>query len=95
MEMTFIFQEAYAKKVLERFKMQNCNPLTCIRPDILYGVGLVSHYMEAPSLTHLEIAERILRYIKGTLDYGLAYSSSTNFKVYGYSNSDWASDING
>ena len=26
--------------------------LTCTRPDILYGVGLVSRYMEAPTMTH-------------------------------------------
>ncbi|XP_022864825.1 uncharacterized protein LOC111384740 [Olea europaea var. sylvestris] len=124
----FIFQEVYAKKVLEMFKMQNCNPvstpigrgtkmskydksakvdpsiyrqfvgslryLTCTRPDILYGVGLVSRYMEAPTLTHMEIARRILRYIKGTIDYDLAYSFSTNFKFHGYSDSDWTSNIN-
>ncbi|XP_022871014.1 uncharacterized protein LOC111390238 [Olea europaea var. sylvestris] len=68
--------------------------LTYTRPDILYGVGLVSRYIEAPTLTHLEIAKRILRYIKGTTDYGLAYSSSTNFKLYGYCDIDWASVTN-
>ncbi|KAG6504248.1 hypothetical protein ZIOFF_036579 [Zingiber officinale] len=39
--------------------------LTCTRPDILYVVGLVSRYMEDPTTTHLKIAKRILRYIKG------------------------------
>ena len=50
--------------------------LTCTRPDILFGVGLVSRYMERPRSSHLKAAKRILRFIKGTLNYGLCYSSS-------------------
>ena len=64
--------------------------LTCTRPDILFGVGLVSRFMEEPTMTHLKTAKRILRYIKGTLDFGLFYSSSNNFRLVGYSDSDWA-----
>ena len=44
-------------------------------------------------MTHVKMAKRIFRYIKGTLDFGLFYSSSKNFKLVGYSNSDWAGDI--
>ena len=47
--------------------------LTCTRPSILFGVGLVSCYMEASTMTHLKTAKRILCYLKGTLDYGLLY----------------------
>jgi hypothetical protein len=67
--------------------------LTCTRPDILYGVGLVSRYMEAPTMTHLKTAKRILRYVKGTLDFGLLYSPSKEFKLFSYSDSDWAGDM--
>ncbi|KAG6529238.1 hypothetical protein ZIOFF_011434 [Zingiber officinale] len=67
--------------------------LTCTRPDILYAVGLVSRYMEDPTTTHLKIAKRILRYIKGTIDFGLLYSTSNHFKLEGYSDSDWGGDI--
>ncbi|XP_020577796.1 uncharacterized protein LOC110022962 [Phalaenopsis equestris] len=67
--------------------------LTCTRPDILYVVGLVSRYMETPTVTHLKTAKRIMRYIKGTIDFGLFYSSSNNFKLVGYSDSDWAGDM--
>ncbi|KAF7132073.1 hypothetical protein RHSIM_Rhsim09G0034600 [Rhododendron simsii] len=38
--------------------------LTCTRPDILFGVGLISRYMEAPTMTHFKAAKRILRYLK-------------------------------
>ncbi|KAG6486751.1 hypothetical protein ZIOFF_055330 [Zingiber officinale] len=67
--------------------------LTCTRPDILYAVGLVSRYMEDPTTTHLKIAKRILRYIKGTIYFGLLYSTSNHFKLEGYSDSDWGGDI--
>ncbi|GKE24618.1 retrovirus-related pol polyprotein from transposon TNT 1-94 [Tanacetum coccineum] len=40
--------------------------LTCTRPDILFAVGLISHFMEEPTTKHLKIAKRILRYIKVT-----------------------------
>ncbi|XP_022870848.1 uncharacterized protein LOC111390093 [Olea europaea var. sylvestris] len=59
---------------------------------ILFGVGLISRYMETPTMTHMKIAKRIVRYIKGTLDYGLVYSSSNEFKLVGYSDSDWGRD---
>ncbi|KAK3038082.1 hypothetical protein RJ639_031636 [Escallonia herrerae] len=77
----FISQEAYAKEILKR-------------PDILFGVGLMSRYMEAPTTSHLKVAKRILWYIKGTLDYGIMYSSSQDFKLVGYCDSDWAGDKN-
>ncbi|KAK2973954.1 hypothetical protein RJ640_027583 [Escallonia rubra] len=66
--------------------------LTCTRPDILFDVGLMSRYMEAPTTSHLKVAKKILRYIKGTLDYGIMYSSSQDFKLVGYCDSDWAGD---
>ena len=69
--------------------------LTCTRPDILYSVGLVSRYMEAPTTTHMKAAKRILRYLKGTMDYGLLYHHSNEFKLVGYCDSDWDGDIDG
>nr|GEW86848.1 retrovirus-related Pol polyprotein from transposon TNT 1-94 [Tanacetum cinerariifolium] len=63
--------------------------LTCTRPDILFVVGLISRFMEEPTTKHLKIAKRILRYIKGTIDYGMFYSTGEDFKLVGYSDSDW------
>lgn len=38
--------------------------LTTSRPDITYDVSLISRYMEAPTEMHLNVAKRILRYLK-------------------------------
>ncbi|KAL5575123.1 hypothetical protein UlMin_016822 [Ulmus minor] len=67
--------------------------LTCTRPNILHAVGLVSCYMESPTITHFKAAKRILRYLKGTIDFGLFYSVSNDYKFVGYSDSDWGGDI--
>lgn len=48
--------------------------LTCIRSDIFYGVGLISKYLEVLDHSHLNDANRILCYIKGTINDGLIYS---------------------
>jgi hypothetical protein len=34
-----------------------------------------------------------MRYLKGTLDYGLRYVTNHEFGLYGYSYSDWAGSI--
>lgn len=64
------------------------------RPDISYAVGVVSRYMERPTVMHLNAAKRILRYVKGTLEYGLVYTAeSGNSILTGYSDSDLAGHI--
>jgi len=67
--------------------------LKCTRPDILYAVGDVSRYMKHSTTTHLTAAKRILRYIKGTIKFGLHYSTTSDYKLVGYSNSDWGGDV--
>ena len=50
--------------------------------------------MERPTEMHLIAAKRILRYIQGTLEYGLVYSKdSSNNVLTGYSDSDLAGQI--
>lgn len=39
------------------------------RPDISFGVGLVSRFMDDPRHSHWIAAKRILRYLKGTLEF--------------------------
>ncbi|OIT04124.1 retrovirus-related pol polyprotein from transposon tnt 1-94, partial [Nicotiana attenuata] len=67
--------------------------LTCTRPDILFAVGVVRRFMEASTSTHLKVTRRILRYLKGTIDFGLFYSSSNDLNLMGFCDSDYAGDI--
>ena len=43
------------------------------RQDIAFAVGYMSRFMERPTMEHLQAIKRILRYVAGTLDYGLHY----------------------
>ncbi|XP_031252816.1 secreted RxLR effector protein 161-like [Pistacia vera] len=67
--------------------------LTCSKLDISYGVGLISKFLEFPRQSHMKVAKRIMRYIKGTFDHGLSYSSSNNCVLVDYSDGDCGGDI--
>nr|GFA70992.1 retrovirus-related Pol polyprotein from transposon TNT 1-94 [Tanacetum cinerariifolium] len=58
-------------------------------PDILFAVGLISSFMEKPMTKHLKILKRIFRYIKGTVDYGMFYSTHKDFNLVGYNDDNW------
>jgi len=66
--------------------------LIATRPDIVYGVGLISRFMDSPRQSHWQAAKRILRYVKGTINEGILYSSSNNLELVGYTDSDWAGE---
>lgn len=48
--------------------------LAYTRPDITFVVGVVSRFMEKPTINHLKAVKGILRYVKGTMNHGVVYS---------------------
>ncbi|CAH9095067.1 unnamed protein product [Cuscuta epithymum] len=79
-----------ADVTLYRSMVGGLNYLTHSRPDLAYCVSIVSRYMQRLTKQHLGAARRILRYVAGTLEFGIWYSSVKDFKLRGYSDSDWA-----
>jgi hypothetical protein len=67
--------------------------LTATRPDIMFAVSLISRFMEAPYSEHWEAAKRILRYVKGTTDYGIFYQANVPITLFGYTDSDLAGSV--
>ena len=47
--------------------------LTATRPDILHATSLLSQFMHCPTKIHMRSAKRILRYIKGTCNFGVKF----------------------
>lgn len=45
--------------------------LTASRPDVMFAASLLSRYMQSPSIKHFGAAKRVLRYIRGTIEYGI------------------------
>jgi transposase InsO family protein len=63
------------------------------RPDLCHAVGLLSRFGSNPGWEHWMAAKRVLRYLKGTTDYGITYrQSSLPFEVTCYTDADWGED---
>ncbi|KAL0308644.1 UNVERIFIED_CONTAM: Retrovirus-related Pol polyprotein from transposon TNT 1-94 [Sesamum radiatum] len=67
--------------------------LTATRPDIMFATCLLSRFMQSPSQVHYAAAKRILRYLRGTKDFGIWYKSTNDAKLVGYTDSDWAGSV--
>jgi hypothetical protein len=59
------------------------------RPNICYAVNALSQFMCEPKHIHKVVAKHILRYVRGTIAYGLRYTSSGGVMLHGYTDSDW------
>ena len=65
------------------------------RPDLTYSVSYLSRFMDKPSSEHLVAAKRILRYLKGTVNFGILYKrGGKDMKITRYCDSDFSRDIN-
>uniref|UniRef100_A0ABD2WT57 Integrase catalytic domain-containing protein n=1 Tax=Trichogramma kaykai TaxID=54128 RepID=A0ABD2WT57_9HYME len=121
-----ITQRTYAKKILERFGMSECNVaktpvinqqfstgendtldekipyrsavgslmyLCCATsPDIAFAVSRAARALSSPTHQDWIAVKRIFRYIKGTIDFGLCYTSSTK-GLCAYTDADYAGDL--
>ena len=45
--------------------------LTASRPNIAFSVGVCSRFQSNPKVSHLNVVKRIIKYVRGTRDYGL------------------------
>ncbi|CAL2243024.1 unnamed protein product [Prunus armeniaca] len=82
------FDSTYYKQIIGSLMY-----LTATRPDIMYVVSLLSRFMEKPIELHYLAAKRVLRYLKGTVDYGLFYKKGKSNELVGFSDSDYAGDL--
>ncbi|XP_019056129.1 PREDICTED: uncharacterized protein LOC109115932 [Nelumbo nucifera] len=114
----FICQSKYVEKVLKKFKMFGCKPistllvvneklmkedggkkvdetlyrslvgnlfyLTAIRPNIMFAATLLSRFTNNPNYIHLGLAKRVLRYVQGTMDYGIKYDKGNEVILVGF-----------
>ena len=67
--------------------------LTITRLHIAFAVHVVSQFVVRPTHLHRVAVLRILRYLQGSSNRALLLSSSQNLTLHGYSDSDWAGDV--
>jgi hypothetical protein len=66
--------------------------LTHSRPYLSYAVGTVSRFMQEPHELHWKDAKHILRYVQGTITFGIHYATDSTLDLIGFTDSDWVGD---
>ena len=61
------------------------------RPDISFAVSKLSRFVSNPGDDHWHALERVMRYLKGNMSYGIHYTGYPRV-LEGYSDSNWISD---
>ncbi|GKE66836.1 zinc finger, CCHC-type containing protein [Tanacetum coccineum] len=65
--------------------------MTCTRPDIAFAVGKLSRYTSNPGTQHWKAIQRVLKYLKKTMDYKLTYIGYPSV-LEGYTDASWVSN---
>jgi hypothetical protein len=63
--------------------------VTLTHPDIAYSVNQLCQHMHTLTSTHWTVAKRVLPYFKGTIDFGLHYTTG-ELQLMWFSDSNWA-----
>ena len=69
--------------------------LTATRPDLMYAVSLISRFMSCPTESHWRTTNRILRYLKGTIELGIFYKKEGCTDVAAYADNNFVGDTIG
>ncbi|GLT44417.1 hypothetical protein SLA2020_183190 [Shorea laevis] len=79
---------AFQNPTFYRSIIRGLQYLTFTRPDLSFAVNHVSQFMHAPTLEHFQLVKRILRYLGGTLDYGMRISNQSTLELYAFLDTD-------
>ena len=64
------------------------------RPDITQAVNKLGQLSSNPTKTHWTALCHVVRYLKGTLDYGLLYGTNSSLVLEPWTDSSWGDDPN-
>ncbi|XP_071933566.1 uncharacterized protein [Coffea arabica] len=83
-----IAQSKYAQIIGSLMHLMNFT-----RPDIAYAVCRLSRYTHNPNREHWFALVRLMKYLRGTMNFGILYSGFPTV-LEGYSDANWISDSN-
>jgi hypothetical protein len=66
--------------------------LTHSRPDLSYAVGIISRFMQEPHELNWKASKHILRYVQGTITFGIHYAADSTLDLIRFTDFDWASN---
>lgn len=62
------------------------------RPDLAFAVSNVSRFNDCYNSTHWTAVKQIMRYVRGTSHYRIAYRRGNSTPISGFVDADWAND---
>ncbi|XP_031270599.1 secreted RxLR effector protein 161-like [Pistacia vera] len=92
-KLTLEDSDLYENVAIYRSTLGAFQYLTLSRLDIAYCVNKQSQFLKAPTQNHWQACKRLLRYFKGTSNYGLLFTKSHRLNLECYIDADWASSI--
>ena len=63
--------------------------LTHTRPNLSYAVSVISQFMHNPNDRHMNAVNRILAYLKSSLDKGIMFYKHGHLDIVSYTDSDF------
>ena len=63
------------------------------RPDITFSVNNLAKFSAKPSKQHWTAIKRVMRYLKGTINFGILYTKQESKDFVAYSDAVWAGDL--
>jgi hypothetical protein len=60
------------------------------QPNICFAMNTLIQFQVEPRHEHWIVAKHVLRNIRGTINYGLRYTASSDIQLHGFTDSDWA-----
>jgi hypothetical protein len=70
----------------------------CTRPDLCYALSKLAQFTQQPTQSHIRLLKGVLRYVVGTIGYGIEYGGKQPGhgvkKILAHSNSDFAAASN-
>nr|GEX93458.1 hypothetical protein [Tanacetum cinerariifolium] len=89
-----ISQSHYIEKALKKFNYFNCTPVSTpmdTSEKLMSNNGKLSRYTSNPDTQHWQAIQRVLKYLKKTMDYRLTYTGYPSV-LEGYTNESWISN---
>eukprot|EP00253_Pinus_taeda_P011308 PITA_11308 len=86
----FVSQGKYANEILRRFHMEKCKPMQTLLADLCYVMNQLSQAMVQPTKMFWKAGKHVLRYLRGTSQYGLWYKRKERVQLQSFTDADWA-----
>lgn len=83
----------YVHTKMYRSMIGSLSYLTMSKPDKSFSVGVCARHQATLKVSYLKATKRIIRYICGTLNYGLWYPFDINSVIVDYSDADWVKNV--